>query len=186
MKHSSLRVWAISVMTLSATLCIAAANSKADDFVDVGGTEYDVTTSPLETFASASSVLEAQPWWGNPTLADELASAVYLALGDPNGNGQTPTFAYGTGPDAYMGVPYTAVDNYDYNECYGGGSCTLTDWTSTNDETISSTYQFYFATATVVPTPETSTIGLLLVGLGSLGVMMAMRKRKAQGLAQAA
>ncbi len=155
--------------------------------VSVGGTEYDVTTSPLETFSSASAALEAQPWWGNATLASELATAVYLALGDPNVNGQTPTFAYGLGPDSAGPTPYTAVDNYDYNACYGGGDCALTDWTTANSETISSTYQFYFATATVVGnTPESSTIGLLLVALGSLGVVMAMRKRKAQGLAQAA
>jgi hypothetical protein len=155
----------------------------ADDIVTVGGTEYDVTNTPYETFASAETVLEAQPWWGNATLAEELASAVYLALGAPNVNGQTPTFAYGLGTDSAGPTPYTAVENYDYNECYGGGDCALSDWTLTNPETISSTYQFSFATATVVPTPETSTISLLLIGLGSLGVVMAMRRRKAQGLA---
>src|SRR5580658_10724666 len=56
----------------------------ADDIVTVGGTEYDVTNTPYETFASAETVLEEQPWWGDPTLANELASAVYLGLGDPN------------------------------------------------------------------------------------------------------
>jgi hypothetical protein len=158
----------------------------ADDIVSVAGTEYDVTNTPYETFASASTVLEEQPWWGNPTLADELASAVYLALGDPNVNGQTPDFAYGLGTDSAGSTTYTAVENYDYNECYGGGDCTLSDWTLANPETISTTYPFSFATATVVTTPETSAISLLLVGLGSLGVVMAMRKRKSQGLAQAA
>src|SRR5208282_2273441 len=160
----------------------------AHDTVSVGGTEYDVTNTPYETFASASTVLEEQPWWGNSTLAGELASAVYLALGAPNVNGQTPAFAYGVGSDSVGPTTYTAVDNYDYNACYGGGDCALTHWTSTNsDETISTGYQFSFATATVVGnTPETSTVGLLLAGLGSLGVVMAMRNRKAQGLAQAA
>ncbi len=173
-------------LTLAGALALGGAvkPAYAGDIVSVGGTKYDVTTSPLETFASASLVLEGQPWWGNATLADELASAVYLALGDPNVGGQTPTFAYGL--ETEVGGN-TIVDNYDYLlVSYNPDVWDLTNWTSANTETISNTYPFYFATATVVPTPETSTISLWLIGLGSLGVVMTMRKRKAQGLAQAA
>ncbi len=172
-------------LTLAGVFALGAAvkPAHAGVLVSVGGTEYDVTTSPYESFSSASSVLEAQPWWGNATLADEFASAVYLSLGDPNVGGQSPTFAYGL--ETVGGN--TIVDNYDYLlVSYSPDVWDLTDWTSANSGTISNTYPFYFATATVVTTPETSTISLMLIGLGSLGVVMAMRKRKAQGLAQAA
>jgi len=173
-------------LTLAGVFALGAAvkPAHAGVLVSVGGTEYDVTTSPLESFSSASSVLESQPWWGNATLADELATAVYLSLGDPNVNGQTPTFAYGLEPEP-SGI--TFVDNYDYLlVSFSPDVWALTDWTSANPGTIYDTYAFYFATATVVPTPESGTTSLLLIGLGSLGVVMAMRKRKAQRLAQAA
>jgi hypothetical protein len=166
-------------LTLAGVFALGGAvkPAYAGDIVSVGGTKYDVTTSPYETFASASLVLEGQPWWGNPTLAAELASAVYLSLGDPNVEGQTPTFAYGL--ETVGGN--TIVDNYDYLlVSYNPDVWDLTDWTSANPETISNTYPFYFATATVVTTPEPSTISLWLIGLGSLGVVIAMRKRKAQ------
>jgi len=172
-------------LTLAGVFALGGAvkPAYAGDIVSVGGTEYDVTTSLKETFASASLVLELQPWWGNATLAREFASALYLGLGDPNVGGQTPTFAYGL---ETVGAN-TVVDNYDYLlVSYNPNVWTLTDWTSANSETIYNTYPFYFATATVVTTPEPSTISLWLIGLGSLGVVMAMRKRKAQGLAQAA
>jgi hypothetical protein len=179
MKHS-LRVWAISMITLSAMICIAPVNCKADSFVTVGGTEYDVTVTPSESFTSAATLLEAQPWWGNETLAADFATAVGTSLGIPNGvptPEQTPTFAYG------LDTANNVVDNVDI---FSG---VLTDWTSAElGDTITPSYPFVFATATVVPAPapETSSISLLLIGLGSLGVVMAMRKRKAQGLAQAA
>ena len=167
----SLRVWATSVITLSAMLCLAPANSKADAFVTVGGTEYDVTATPSETFSSAATVLEAQPWWNNQSLATDFATALGNALGTPNID-QTPTFAFNLESNG-------TVDNVDY---FGG---VLTLWTSGNGA-INETIPFVFATATVATAPETSTISLLLVGLGSLGLVMAMRKRKAQGLAQGA
>ena len=65
-------------LTLAGVFALGGAvkPAYADDIVSVGGTEYDVTNTPYETFASASTVLEEQPWWGNPTLAHELASAV--------------------------------------------------------------------------------------------------------------
>ncbi len=158
-------------------ICIAATNSKADDFVNIGGTEYDVTATSSESFNSAEAVLEAQPWWGNESLASEFATAVGGSLGTPNmvpTEPQTPTFAYGLDD-----IFYAAVDNVDFS------NGVLTFWDSTSGA-IYPTSDFIFATATVANAPENSTMSLLLIALGSLGLVMAVRKRKAQGLIQAA
>jgi hypothetical protein len=41
------------------------------------------------------------------------------------------------------------------------------------------------SSTSTVPTPEPGSVSLLLIGLGSLGLMMVMRKRAARGLPQA-
>ncbi|WP_108263621.1 hypothetical protein [Mangrovicoccus ximenensis] len=84
---------------LAAGLGLAAMSGEAGAVVvNVGGSDYDVTT--LEgTFEDNSTLLTSQIWWGNEGLAEQFADVVGQSLGTfytplPGGNG--PIFAYMT------------------------------------------------------------------------------------------
>ena len=100
----------------------SASRAKADGItVNVAGTEYDISTV-TGTFSDNMSLLESSPWWGNPCLAQAIATAVGTDLGTPNefnyGNGG-PLFAYSADAiDAFVvfgnDMPAISVDlNFD-------------------------------------------------------------------------
>jgi hypothetical protein len=62
--------------------------------VEVGGSNYEVSTVS-GTYNSLLTTLSAQPWFGNPTLAQTFATEVSSGLGLPNGDVQGPLFATG-------------------------------------------------------------------------------------------
>jgi hypothetical protein len=80
-------------------VCFFPGTSRADGAglsVTVGETEYDITTV-TGTFADDMAQLESTPWWGNATLAQEIAAAVADDIGTPNEfnyGAAGPLFAY--------------------------------------------------------------------------------------------
>jgi Autotransporter beta-domain len=83
----------------------------------VNGITYTITQSTNSTFTSNQSTLQASPMWGNPSLAQTLATNIgrTSALGALNG-GAGPAFAYSTGGAGvrfYMNVPGPGVINTD-------------------------------------------------------------------------
>lgn len=85
----------VAVLTLAATICFFPGSSRADDItVTVGGEQYDITTV-TGTFDDNMALLESMPWWGDATLAQEIANAVMDDIGTPNNDGTSgPLFAY--------------------------------------------------------------------------------------------
>ena len=77
------------------------ANPAEAAIFTVGGTNYDVTTV-TGSYNSLKSQLEATPWWGNSTLAADLATAATSAGSWNNDNGGMGAFfAFNTFWDAY-------------------------------------------------------------------------------------
>lgn len=85
----------VSVLTLAAMICFFPGSSKADDItVTVDEQQYDITTV-TGTFDGNMALLESMPWWGDATLAQEIANAVMDDIGTPNDDGTSgPLFAY--------------------------------------------------------------------------------------------
>ncbi|MBD2566446.1 hypothetical protein [Anabaena lutea] len=82
---------------------------------NVGGTDYDITTT-TDTYDNISSTLQSQPWWGISNLADQLAQAVGTQLGTPNtddeGDPVSPLFAYNfPDPDNLVNGYYSPATN---------------------------------------------------------------------------
>jgi hypothetical protein len=85
----------VAVLTLAAMICFFPGSSRADNItVTVDGAQYDITTVTA-TFDEDMALLESQPWWGNATLAEDIANAVADDIGTPNDDGTSgPLFAY--------------------------------------------------------------------------------------------
>ncbi len=62
--------------------------------VTVNGTDYDITNQST-TYNASTSLLQSQPWWGDPVLASSFANAVGSQLGGVNISGAFgPAFAF--------------------------------------------------------------------------------------------
>lgn len=48
----------------------------ADVSVNVGGVSYDITTQ-YTSYNTGQVLIQAQPWWGNSSLAQNVANAVW-------------------------------------------------------------------------------------------------------------
>ncbi len=91
-----------------ATLPSAWAYSSVE--LTVGGTLYTVAFTQQRTYNQCTYAITHAPWWGNKTLAQNLAAALGGRLGAPTVGTYGPLFAfqtYGTGP--------TGVDNAAWN-----------------------------------------------------------------------
>lgn len=151
---STHRMLVLSVVALGIMVCFTPRRALADSIVTQGGTTYDITTV-IGSFSDLSATLEAQPWWGDATLAENLAALVGCDFGCPG-----PDFAYFADPPA--GLAYEMKYPPPANP-------TLVGFNST-------TIPYRFAIAAEVSTPEPGTITLLFVGLLGL-VLLAGVKR---------
>ncbi len=91
-----------------ATLPSAWAYSSVE--LTVGGTLYTVAFTQQRTYNQCTYAITHAPWWGNKTLAQNLAAALGGRLGAPTVGTYGPLFAfqtYGAGP--------TGVDNAAWN-----------------------------------------------------------------------
>jgi hypothetical protein len=92
MKSSNVTSKKFYGVVLAAVLSLFAAHAQlfAEDFtlVSVDGFQYDIS-SVIGSFNGLQSQLEATPWWGNETLAANLASA------QPDVNGYFAEYAWG-------------------------------------------------------------------------------------------
>jgi len=131
-------------------ICFFPSTSKADSItVTVGGTEYFVTTI-TGTFTANMTQLESTPWWGNQTLAQDIATAVADDIGTPNDGGSGgPLFAYSL--DAVNAFLFVKGN--------------------VNQVSVSESLSFSFGVGNVVTTPEPSSLALIPLGLGALLLM---------------
>lgn len=80
-------------LTLALLASFAARDADALVVMDMENNEYDLELV-TDSFFNLSDELMDQPWWGDRSLAQELAIALGSQLGLPNGNGtQGPNFA---------------------------------------------------------------------------------------------
>lgn len=142
----------------------------------VNGTEYDVTTI-TDPFRSQIGTFQANPWWGNQSLAADFALAVgdelgLSSFGSP-GLLHGPFFAFFASPGGWAGpggafVSFSQNDSSTWTQGFGGDTG-YAQWSG-----------FPWAVATAVPptTPDSTPIPTpaLLPGLIGMGVA-ALRKR---------
>jgi len=161
---SRIRQLMFAVLALAALICIFPGNANADSIVTVGGVTYDITTITT-TFNSTSATLEATPWWGSQTVADEFAGQVGTALGLPNNNIGLGSW----GPFfAWTNILATPAGNFNaefYDTFYAGIADTEQDPNTT----------YTFAVASVVTTPEPGTLIMVLGGLLGLALFVRMK-----------
>ena len=69
-------------------------NALAAVTVTVGGTNYTVDNSPRVSYTAYASTLQAQPWWGNVTLATNIMTQVGASLGFVNSSSLAAMTAY--------------------------------------------------------------------------------------------
>ena len=162
---SKLRILVFGGLALAATICMFPATSNADAVVTVEGTQYDVSTVTT-TFSIDESLLEAQPWWGNTSLAAEFATAVGLDFGLPN---QPPPPFGPAGPLFATSTNFVVVDsvtiippNPDPVEI---GFSRITDTR-------------VYATATLITTPEPGTLSLMFSGLLVVGLLVGVNRHR--------
>jgi len=150
----------LSVLVSGMVIVLVARSAPAYAVVvSVSSTEYSVTDVET-TYTADSALLDDQPWWGNPTLAEDIEVAVGTELGTPN----TPDDL--AGPDFAYGVDSNETEGYN---TYGGNS-----WgrEQTVDDTVT------YAVASVIPeTPEPNrTVGVVIAT--GLGVALRSTRRR--------
>ena len=94
--------------------------------VSVGGNTYNLTTLS-GAYSGNVSLLQSQDWWGNSSLANQLATAVGGQLGAPNNASSFgPMFAYeyDSGYDFVVGPTYNTALSQVATDYYSGGQLT--------------------------------------------------------------
>ena len=160
---SKLRILVFGGLALAATICMFPATSNADAVVTVDGTKYDVSTVTTP-FNGDPSLLKAQPWWGNSSLAEEFATAVGGSFGFPNF-----IEALNTGPLFAWGI--TPFDTLRATGHPPGASGSVSVEVARQES-------FVFATATPVPTPEPGALSLMFSGLLVVGLLVGVNRHR--------
>ncbi|MBM5818137.1 MAG: hypothetical protein FJ083_16675 [Cyanobacteria bacterium K_Offshore_surface_m2_239] len=80
------------------TILVDAGGTRAAIFT-VNGQDYDITTFTGRFYPNASKFDTpcnggVMPWWGNATLAQQFATTVLDALGEPNRGGSHGPFLH--------------------------------------------------------------------------------------------
>lgn len=147
----------LSAITLTIFVPIAPINAATFNVI-VNGDEYEVTTQEGEFDDLFVPFLGNQVWWGNATLADAFAQAVWDGLGTPNAAGQGPVFAYDPGGTWFLGRVHSTIHSQ------------TTSFTQRKNVNLT------FATATEVVVPLPAGVFLLLSGLGGIAALKSRRK----------
>lgn len=172
-------LWVLAAALVSLFFTLNAPAASADTIVysvtGVGtfaGTSFTVTTNaylvPTFTVAPDPGATVVYKGTNEGTLTDVVGKPNEIDL--VTSGGGTIVFAC-CGVQQYPTFPVT---NYAINENQTAPN--MMD-TQVGEVTV---------TDTIVPTPEPGVAGLMLLGLGSLGLMMVIRKRIARGVPQAA
>jgi len=170
MKRESIgtRTLIIGVLTLVAMVCFFPGTSRADGVglsVTVGETEYDITTV-TGTFTGDMTQLESTPWWGNATLAQEIAAAVADDIGTPN------EFNYGAGGPLFA-YDDDAIDAFIW---FQG---------NTSSQAVSGIWSWSWGVVTPVSTgnaPEPGSFGMLFAGLFGVCLLAGMKRSRRNAL----
>jgi hypothetical protein len=154
----------------------------SDSFTAVGnlGTDFSLPANDPTFGPSFQGV-----FWDVVNLAGNTTLGVNL--GELTGPFTPPLQPLVTGvytPDNVFGLFPSAVGTYEgYVSCGPTGTCIPEGFGPATTFNTGGTVSV--ATVATVATPEPGTSSLTLIGLGSLGLIVVMRKRTAQGLPQA-
>ncbi len=170
-------------------LCAALLGPLAANavIVTVGGTDYDVLFFPLgESFDDNEAALMATPWWGDATLADDIADAYLAQIGiagspfsDNPAEGTNLWFAYEV---TTILNPDDAVNRAQLNE--GFPSIPLAPAVAPAGNGFQSTgsangaYAYGTIVAAAVPEIDGNALAKALFILFALGVWLDMRRRR--------
>jgi hypothetical protein len=107
---NNLTIKSFIVTSFVASVMFAAKPSQAATFtVNVGGTDYDITTI-TGSYVGNASLLQSQVWWNDTQLAFNFANAVNLNLGLPIlglfPTAVGPLFAYASNTPHWNGSDY--------------------------------------------------------------------------------
>lgn len=147
-----------AIAGVAATITTFAANPAEAVVVTVGDTNYDISTVD-GTFNDLESQLTATPWFGNQTLAGDIADAVGDSFGTVNvvssGLPTAPLFAF-----AQDNQPFFPVSVAAFSPAF--------NFTISNGARVPNNQTFTFATTTgtATPVPEPLTIFGTVVALG--------------------
>jgi hypothetical protein len=141
--------------------------------VSVGPNSYNLTTE-FTSYSAATATLQDQEWWGNASLAEDLAAASANVLPTQNsgypygGSNYGAFFAYKTYPNG--GNLFVAIAVYNFT----------TGLVQIDDVSFQSTVAFLSSGARVLalettPVPLPAALPLFMAGLGGLTFM---RRRK--------
>lgn len=168
-------------------LCAALLGPLAANavIVTVGGTDYDVLFFPLgESFDDNEAALMATPWWGDATLADDIADA-YLAQIGIAGSPFSDNPAEGTRlVFAYEEDRFLALDTVNAAQLNEGqpsvplpaGVVPVELFQANNDGNIAFAHGTIVAAA--VPEIDGNALAKALFILFALGVWLDMRRRR--------
>lgn len=142
---------------------LPAAAAAATLHVTVDGTMYELSTLTT-TFDDASSTLQAQPWWGDKSLAETFRDEAFAenTVGNRTIGGESANlYAYGSSA--------ASVDVFFISQAKKGQTAVAS----------SQTYDFVTAVEAVAPVPLPAGAPLLAAGLGGLAWLGRRRRRKA-------
>jgi hypothetical protein len=163
-----------SIVSLGLLWITLPGGARADAIVEVAGTQYNITTVS-GTFLANSSALQGTPWWGDKTLARDLA-----ATGMSFGGGNAPCFPEGGCFLADSSGPLFAYDQSD-------GLVTVAAWNIITQDFLSGTdnvfgalvpddLEWTWAIGSVVRTPESGTLSMTFEGLAALGLLVGVKR----------
>jgi hypothetical protein len=155
-------------------------------FTVTGSYVYDPTTETLGAFSFLTPI---------GTIASSVVSSTFVGLFGGNFNlsfyGDFPGGVGSPSNSTYMNLAFPSSDTNALGSIvvgpfnFGSSVCQLASNGGCPTLDASALFPFTSGTATLAPTPEPGTSGLMLIGVGLLGLVMVMRKRIHLGHQQA-
>jgi|LauGreSuBDMM15SN_2_FD.fasta_scaffold18849_3 hypothetical protein len=147
----------LSTLAVAAIFSLATVSANAAQTVNFNGVDYQLTKETISYDGNASR-FQANPWWGNESLATSLASLYHPDSG----------YAY----FAYEVHPTWVRSKYYEQDLFLQG-------TYVANLSIPNTVNGYVFGTAVTPVPEADTSAMLLMGAGVMGFMARRRKQVA-------